>query len=157
MSPPVSTEDNVEAPVLGPERLFITQVPFADARGSISRGFDRLGNSYDFRIEICPVWYGYQLSQTRFSPLGSADGVYPVPRCVLARNQTGTGGSAVRRIGISAGKDNPVRGELIDVRRFVVGAAEAGEVFVAKVVDKNEHDVGSSYWRPALAAKDTAR
>ncbi len=146
MSPPVSTEDDVEAPVLGPERFFITQMPFTDAGCFVSRGFERLGNSYDFRIEICPVWYGYQLSHTGFAPLGSADGVYSVPRRVLARNQAGTGRSAVRSIGISAGKDNSIGGKLIDVRRFVVGAAEAGEVFVAKVINKNEDNVGSSFW-----------
>lgn len=114
-----------------------SHVPFAEVARLIAGLLELAGEGRGLGVE--------PLSHAAFFVIASiieVGGDTPAMR-VLSGGEGDTGGRADGRVDIEVGELNPFRGETVDMLGFD-GAAEAGEVRVAHVIDEDDDYVGPS-------------
>ena len=120
----------------------VAQVPFAEHAGGVAGFLQRVGDRDLIERQCGDVIDGPQRAALPVEAIDAADGVDAGARAVLAAHQRGARRLAVRAAGVAARESHALGGQAVDVRRFVVLAAEAGDVGVAQVVGQDEDDVG---------------
>ena len=132
----------VVAALEGPIIRKTAEMPFAKKRSAVT------GFSEQRRQRGMPGRKPYVAGAKRFL---QADGQSVL---IAARDQRDAAGGAYRRIGVSLQELHAFRGQPVDVRRFVIRTAIAGEIGITEIVGEDEQDVGRG--RRCAAAFDPA-
>ena len=70
-------------------------------------------------------------------PVGDA-----VPGSELAGHKAGPRWTAYGAGGVAVGKDHPPTGDMADIGSFIIFAAHAAQVGVARIIDEDKNDIG---------------
>ena len=118
----------------------IAQMPLPEHRGRITRLLELVGEGVALEGELGDVVDRAQRPRPPVEAVDAADGVGAGAGAVLAGEEGRSRRRAVLAM-VVVGQPHALRGEPVDVRRFVIPAPEATEVGPAEVVGQHEDDV----------------
>jgi hypothetical protein len=110
---------------------FEPEVPLADEAGAITGRLEQTRQQHGVGRQVAPTVFGVSTDHS-----GDADGVG-----ILSREQRGARRRADRAVRVKVVEPHPVADQCVDVGRFEVGRAVAGEIAVAQIVDEDDDDV----------------
>jgi len=128
----------------------VAEVPLAEVAGGVARVLQRLRQRVEIRLQarhrsrkMHPRVAQQELLLQMHLREVAARGGDAGARGVLSDHDARPRGGAKRAGGVGVGESHASRGEAVEVRRFVEGAAEAAQIANAQVIGENQHDVGA--------------
>jgi hypothetical protein len=125
-----------------------------EASGITGR-LQRFAHGHGFERQIAAIWNGDHPHPFDGSAFGAADGIDAMARRVLTGKHAGAAGLTIARRGVGVAKNHTITGQTVEIRRLAVVRPGKTGFLPAKVVSKDQHDIGSIRSKEPVRGRNT--